>query len=281
MLHKKIRNFLTVICILALGIVFIFPVFLTVIASFIEEGQLALIFDTSNWWKTIFPLKASLSSYDSLFFDFFPFYKLFWNSVLYSVVITIFGLVVGFLAAFSFYYSEFRGKKTLYVIYILLMMMPLQVTILPNYIGLREMNLLNTPYAIILPLVFSPFAVVIMRQYMTGLDRDIIEAGRLETSSIIRILTNIVVPQIKVCISALVLFIFVDSWSMLEQPLLLVKDDKLRTMTSLFSINITEVSVGILLAASVIYLIPVLILYLNFSEQLEEGFALNRLSLRS
>ena len=108
------------------------------------------------------------------------------------------------------------------------MMMPLQVTILPNYIGLRNMNLLNTRYAIILPLIFSPFGVVVLCQYMSGLEDGIIEATRLETNSVIRILITSVVPQIKVCISAVILYVFVDSWSIVEQPLLLIKDEKLK-----------------------------------------------------
>ncbi|NLL72797.1 MAG: carbohydrate ABC transporter permease [Clostridiales bacterium] len=278
MINKKIKYFIITACIILLAIIFILPVFLTIMASFVDEEKINLILGSNTWENMISPAKLSLSSYDQLLFDFFPFYRLFWNSIIYSTLITFFALLVGFLAGFSFYYSKYRGKKVIYIIYILLMMMPLQVTILPNYIGLREMNLLNTPYAIILPLVFSPFGVVILRQYMSGLDVDIIEAARLETSSIIRILIKVVAPQIKVCISAVTLFIFVDSWSIVEQPLLLVKDQKLKTMTTLFS-NTIDVGMDIILAASVIYLIPVLILYCNFSQHLEEGLALGRVSI--
>ncbi len=278
MINKKIKYFIIIACIILLAIIFILPVFLTIMASFVDEEKINLILGSNTWENMISPAKLSLSSYDQLLFDFFPFYRLFWNSIIYSTLITFFALLVGFLAGFSFYYSKYRCKKVIYIIYILLMMMPLQVTILPNYIGLREMNLLNTPYAIILPLVFSPFGVVILRQYMSGLDVDIIEAARLETSSIIRILIKVVAPQIKVCISAVTLFIFVDSWSIVEQPLLLVKDQKLKTMTTLFS-NTIDVGMDIILAASVIYLIPVLILYCNFSQHLEEGLALGRVSI--
>ena len=280
MAGKRVMHLISSICILLLAIIFILPVFLTVIASFADEEQVKLIFGSDTIKNIIAPIKLTLSSYDQLLFDFFPFYTLFWNSVLYSASITFLALFAGFLAAFSFYYSSFRGKKVIYVIYLLLMMMPLQVTILPNYIGLREINLLNTPFAIILPLVFSPFGVIIMRQYMSGLDMDIIEAARLETSSIIRILFKVVVPQIKVCISAVTLFIFVDAWSIVEQPLLLLKDPKLKTMTTLFS-DAKEVGTGIFLAASVMYLIPVLIIYFNFSEQLEEGLASGTVSIRA
>lgn len=279
MAGKKIMRLITIICVLFLATIFILPVFLTVMASFIDEEQIAYIFNSNPSLNILSEIKLALSSYDRLLFDFFPFYKLFWNSVIYSTSITFFALLVGFLAAFSFYYSSFRYKKIIYVIYILLMMMPLQVTILPNYIGLRQLNLLNTPFAIILPLVFSPFGVIIIRQYMSSLDTDIIEAARLETSSIIRILLKVVAPQIRICISAVALFIFVDSWSIVEQPLLLIKDDNLRTMTTLFS-NTEIAGTGIFLAASAIYLIPVLILYISFSELLEEGLASGTVSLR-
>lgn len=153
-----------------LALIFILPVVATAVMSFSSEGT------------------PSLQGYADLLFDCFVFYPMFWNSVLYAAAITIAQLVVIIPCAFGFSQAKFKGKGALFVFYIILMMMPLQVTILPNYIGLRDMGLINTPWGIILPMIFSPFGVVVMRQYMKSIDNSVIEAARLETNSVFRIL---------------------------------------------------------------------------------------------
>lgn len=196
---------------------------------------LALIFALPVAATVVFSFRAgerfSLRGYADLLFDCFVFYPMFWNSVLYAAVITVTQLVVIIPASFGFSQARFRGKGALFVFYIILMMMPLQVTILPNYIGLRDMGLINTPWGIILPMMFSPFGVVVMRQYMKNIDNSVIEATRLETNSVFRVIITGVVPQIRVCVFAVVLFVFADCWNMVEQPMLFLKDDNLKTMS--------------------------------------------------
>lgn len=220
---------------------------------------------------------TGFQGYVDLLFNCFIFYPMFWNSVIYALVITAVQLVIIIPCAFGFSQAKFRGKSALFVFYIVLMMMPLQVTILPNYIGLRDMGLIDTPFAIILPAIFSPFGVVVMNQYMKNIDNSVIEAMRLETNSVIRIMLTAVVPQIRVCIFAVVLFVFADCWNMVEQPMLFLHDDKLKTL-SVFIANSEKFSAEILFPAAVIFMIPVLILYLFFSESLEKGLTLGELS---
>lgn len=242
-----------------LALIFILPVAATVVMSFSSEGT------------------PSLQGYADLLFDCFVFYPMFWNSVLYAAAITIAQLVVIIPCAFGFSQAKFKGKGALFVFYIILMMMPLQVTILPNYIGLRDMGLINTPWGIILPMIFSPFGVVVMRQYMKSIDNSVIEAARLETNSFFRILITSVIPQLRVCIFAVVLFVFADCWNMVEQPMLFLKDDSLKTL-SVFIANAQDYTGAVLFPAAVIFLIPVLILYFFFNENLEKGLTLGDLS---
>lgn len=168
------------------GILFLVPVILTIIGSFLLKGEL------------------SFHKYSELFLECFPFYRMFWN----SVCITIGSIVIAIPAAYAFKFARFRGKNVLYVIYIVIMLMPLQVMVLPNYIGLRDMKLLNSPLAIILPLLFSPLAVVVWHQYMKECDVQMVEAARLETNSCIQIIWHCIVPQIKVCVFAVGLLVF-------------------------------------------------------------------------
>lgn len=242
-----------------LALIFILPVAATVVLSFKSE------------------VGFSLQGYCDLLFDCFVFYPMFWNSVLYAAVITIAQLIVIIPCAFGFSQAKFRGKGVLFIFYIVLMMMPLQVTILPNYIGLRDMGLINTPWGIILPMIFSPFGVVVMHQYMKSIDNSVIEAARLETDSVFRILITSVVPQLRVCIFAVVLFVFADCWNMVEQPMLFLKDDSLKTL-SVFITNAQEYTGAVLFPAAVIFFIPVLILYFFFNENLEKGLTLGDLS---
>lgn len=242
-----------------MGFLFFVPIGATVILSFYQEGAFTI-------W-----------GYGDLLFDCFTFYPMFWNSVLYALLITIGQLLIGVPCAFGFAQARFRGKGLVYLGYIVLMMMPLQVTILPNYIGLRDMGLLNTPQGIIFPLFCSPFGVVVMHQYMQGIDNGMIEAARLETNSIVRIIWMAVVPQLKTCIFAVALFVFADCWNMLEQPLLFLKEDKYRTL-SIFLASTEQYTGNVLFPASVIFMIPVLLLYLFFSEHLEDGLCLGKLS---
>ncbi|MGN1304842.1 MAG: carbohydrate ABC transporter permease [Oscillospiraceae bacterium] len=229
----------------------------------------------------VLPLTATIllsfsngfQGYIDLLFDCFVFYPMFWNSIIYATIITIVQLLVIIPCAFGFSQAKFKGKGILFAFYIVLMMMPLQVTILPNYIGLRDMGLIDTPFGIILPMIFSPFGVVVMHQYMKNIDNSVIEATRLETSSVIRIMLTSVIPQMRVCIFAVVLFTFADCWNMVEQPMLFLKDNCLKTL-SVFITNAQSYTGNVLFPSAVIFMIPVLLLYLFFNENLEKGLTL-------
>ena len=220
---------------------------------------------------------ATLRNFDDLLFNTFVFYPMFWNSVLYAAVITLVQFLVIIPCAFGLSQTKIKGRGIIFVFYIIMMMMPLQVTILPNYIGLRDIGLLNTRLGIILPAIFSPFGVVVMRQYMKGMATSTIEAMRLETNSIIKVIIHTVIPQIRVCIFAVGLFVFADCWNMLEQPLLFL-DDKTRQTLTIFLSGAEQYEGSVLFPAAVIFMIPVLLVYSFFSSSLEKGLTMGDLS---
>lgn len=255
MRSNKIFGMTIRIIVFLMAVVFLIPVLLTVLGSFYTGGSI------------------SLTRYYQLFFNCFPFYTMFWNSVFYSMVITIGTLIIGIPAAFAFKFAQFRGKKILFVIYIVIMMMPLQVMVLPNYIGLRDIGILNTRMAIILPMIFSPFGVVVTHQYMREIDIYTIESARLETNSVFKIMFHCIIPQIKVCIAAVALFVFADTWNMVEQPMLYVDNNNLRTLSALIT-QADNYESGVMLPASVLFLVPILLCYILFHEELKEGLKL-------
>ncbi len=255
MRKKKWVVFLLLAGLLLVGIVFLVPVVLTVTGSFLIDRN------------------VSVAGYRELFLNCFPFYRMFWNSVLYAVSVTVGSILISVPAAYAFKFASFPGKKVLYVLYMVLMMMPLQVMLLPNYIGLRDLKLLNTPYAIILPLLFSPLSVVILHQYMRECDVQVVEAARLETNSCVKIIWHCIVPQIRVCIFAVALLVFAETWNLVEQPLLYLNEDKWRNLSLLFS-EAERYEAEVLLPAAVLFMVPVLLWYLLFHDELKKGLRL-------
>lgn len=255
MRKKRWGGFLLLAGLLLAGIVFLVPVVLTVTGSFLIEQN------------------VSVAGYRELFLNCFPFYRMFWNSVLYAVSVTVGSILISVPAAYAFKFARFPGKRVLYVLYMVLMMMPLQVMLLPNYIGLRDLKLLDTPYAIILPLLFSPLSVVILHQYMRECDVQVVEAARLETNSCVKIIWHCIVPQIRVCIFAVALLVFAETWNLVEQPLLYLNEDKWRNLSILFS-EAERYEAEVLLPAAVLFMVPVLLWYLLFHDELKKGLKL-------
>jgi multiple sugar transport system permease protein len=242
---------------IVLAVLFLVPVVTVFVFSFLDRG-----------------LFFTLRNYDELLFNCFIFYRMFWNSVFYASAITLAQLFVIVPCAFGFVYARFPGKRVLFFFYIALMMMPLQVTLLPNFIGLREMGLIDTRWAILLPAVFSPFGAVVLHQYLLGADSQLVEAIRLDTRSVVKAMFYAVVPQIRVCITAVAFFVFADSWNKLEQLILFVNDEGLRTLTVFLSNRLGIYDPAVMFPAAVIYIIPMLLLYGFFSESLQKGLKL-------
>ena len=253
-MKKKIM----VLFVIILTGIFLFPVFLTLFRSFLY-GDLAGV-GTSC---------LSLVGYYDILVEEAWYLRGFWNSVCYAAVITVLNTAVSVPAAYAFREAGFRGKEALYFFYIILMMMPLQVTMLPNYIGLRDMNLLDTRLALILPGMFTPFGVFLMGQYMRGIDKSTLEAARMETKSIFRSIFYIALPQVKTCVAAMFLFTFAENWNLVEQPQIFLKSGEKQPLSMLLAVQ--NDTMGTLLAGCVIFMVPVVILYLYFHESLEDG----------
>ncbi len=210
-----------------------------------------------------FLVVQSKGGYSALLFDQFQFYPMFWNSIFYALFISIVQIILAAISAFGLTCIKMKGKNVLFLLFIVLIMMPQQVTVLPNFISLRMMGLFNTRAGILLPSIFAPWGIVILFQYMKNMDISIIEAARIETNSLLCVLFQIVFPSIKEYLGVIFLFLFAESYNMLEQPLLFLKDDKLKTL-SVFVSKADEYGENVMLSAAVIYMLPVLFLYLLF-----------------
>lgn len=248
------------------ALTFLFPIILTILHSFTEQT----VTEENFRLNRLFPYGFSLVGYYDLLIEHSPLLRNFWNSVFYAGAISCLNIIVSIPAAYGFSQAMFRGKETLFFFYIMLMMMPLQVTLLPNYIGLRDLKLLDTPLAIVLPAVFAPFSVFLMTQYMKGMEQSFVEAALLETKSVFRIMIQMIIPQLRTCIFAVFVFVFAEYWNMVEQSNIYLRKDSLKPLSGFLAIG-EGLTTSEVLAGSVIFMTPIVILYLYFHDSLESG----------
>lgn len=194
----------------------------------------------------------------------------FWNSVVLVVPIVVFQLAVASLAAYSFTRYRGRFREVIFFLYIVLMLMPYQVTLVPNYLVSEKLGLLDTRWAIILPGVFAPFSVFLLTKYMRRIPNAYIEAAKLDGAGEWQIFFKIALPMCKGALYSVAILVFIDYWNMVEQPLILLSDDEMRPL-SVFLSNINSGEVGVAFAVATIYMVPTLLLFLHGEEYLVEG----------
>lgn len=207
-----------------------------------------------------------------LFFDSPEFFQMFWNSVKISVGIVGGQLVFGMPAAWGLACYSFRGRKILYLLCIVLMMMPFQVTMLSEYLVLDKLHLLDTLAAVILPGMFSTFSVFVMYRFFRSIPGSILEAARIDGAGEWQIFLKIGLPLGSSGILSAVILSFLECWSMLEQPLTFLQTKSFWPL-SLFLPEIQAGNAGVSLCASLIALLPAVLIFLSGQDYLEQGIA--------
>ncbi|MFC9712079.1 carbohydrate ABC transporter permease [Paenibacillus sp. NPDC056933] len=257
------------------------PVVLTVVNSLMTKREINANYgmlgktDTSLFVNLKWiPDWVSFQQYKEVLISSPQFLHLFWNSVYMVVPIIVGQTIVATLAAFAFGKLRFRGREALFFIYLMTMLMPFQVTLVPNYLMADRLGLLNHPSSIILPGVFGAFGVFLLRQFMLHIHSSFIEAAKMDGAGIMRILVSIALPMVKPGIAALVVLLFVDYWNMVEQPLIFLQDAAMQPL-SVFLSRIQEDQLGVSFAVSVVYMMPMVLLFLSAERYFIEGIQLS------
>ena len=160
---------------------------------------------------------------------------------------------------------------------IMLMLLPFQVTMVPNVLTLRRLGLLNTVWSIILPTVFSPFYIFLLRQFMVGLPKELIEAAQIDGSGTFRSFIHVVIPVCRPILGAAAALSFADCWNLVEQPLTyLTQRADLMPLSVMFN-QLTENSSGVEFAGAALYILPALFIYLYFQQDILMGVQLTEL----
>ena len=288
-LAKKQQKVLTVIMTffaLIAAAAFLMPTVLTIANSFMSSTEISAnygsVFATTETGGKTFisekvnlkfiPDMVSFSQYYTVLFKSPDYLLKFWNSVILVVPIVIFQLAVAALASYGFARLKGRLKEIIFFVYIIVMLMPYQVTLVPNYLVSDALGILNTRWAIILPAVFTPFSVFLLSKIMRRIPESFIEAAKLDGAGELQIFLYIALPLCKSVMYSVAILVFIDYWNMVEQPLILLSDQNMYPL-SVFLSKINSGEIGLAFAVATIYMIPTLLMFLYGEDYLVEGIA--------
>ncbi len=277
--------FVTLVAIM-FAFVFLMPIIFTMTNSFMSASEISAnygsIFATTEKGGKVFVSKTvnlklipdmiTFSQYYTVLFKSPEYLLKFWNSVAYVAPIVVVQLIIAILASYGFARYDGKIKRVIFFAYIIIMLMPYQVTLVPNFLVSKALGIYGTAWAILLPGFFSPFAVYLLTKFMKRIPTEVMEAASIDGANEWMIFTRICTPLSKGGIASIAILVFFDYWNMVEQPLILLPDsDKHPLSVFLSKINTGEISLAF--AVAVIYLIPPLLIFLYGEEYLVEGIS--------
>lgn len=261
-------------------IIYMAPLIITFTNSFMSSKEVERNYGIS-WSEekeyvdiNIIPDKVTLSQYAELLFDSPVYLNMFWNSVKITVPIVLGQIIVSTLAAYAFTVLKFKGKEVLFFLYIIVMLLPLQVTLMPNYIVADWFDITDSYLAIILPGIFNPFGVFLLRQFMKSMPDAYMEAAQIDGAGHGRIFLSIIIPMIKPGIAATAMLTLLDYWNLVDQAIIFIQDSEKQPLST-FLAQINNGDIGLAFAGSCFYAVPMLLALLYGQEHLKQGIAIS------
>ena len=277
--HVISRALLTLV-----ALIILLPVLLTALYSFFSPEEIKAFmetrgnYDASVWMEIkLAPRVFSLSQYYNILIEDVSVLRLLCNSAMYTAAILLGQALVIPAMAYALSRFKFRGRDAIFFIVIMLMLLPFQVTMVPNVLTLRAMGLLNTAWAVILPTCFAPFYIFLVRQFMVGLPRELLEAAEVDGAGTFRCFIHVALPVCRPILGAAVALSFADCWNLVEQPLTyLAGQTQLMPLSVMFN-QLTENPSGVEFAGAALYILPALLIYLYFQKDILSGIQLTEL----
>lgn len=216
---------------------------------------------------------VSLQPYYDVFWA-TPQYTLrFWRSLGMCMAVCLGQLFVSILAGFAFAKCRFKGRDTLFYLLLILMVLPIQVTLVPNYLVLDSFHLLNTYAALILPSIFVPLGTFILRQSFASIPDAVVDAAMIDGCSVAQLIARIAVPMNWSGVVCVLLLSFLDAWNMVEQPIAYLKDMH-RYPISVALAYVPPVDATVQLVCCILVVLPCLFFFTFFNRELVEGITL-------
>jgi multiple sugar transport system permease protein len=268
---------LVIICALTL-----LPLILTFLYSFFPMSEMKAFLATRNSYdQTRFmdillaPSIVSLRQYYDLLIDKPVYLSLFMNSVKYTVAILAGQIIFIPTLAYALSRFRFRGREAIFFMVMMLMLLPFQVTMAPSVLTMRTLGLMNTPWAVILPMMFAPFYIFLMRQFMVGIPPDMIEAALIDGAGTVRSFFHVILPLSKPILGAAAALSFADCWNMVEQPLIYLANQQNAMPLSVMFNSLSSSEQGVIFASAALYIMPALLIYSYFQEDILLGIQLS------
>jgi len=269
--HKKavIGKIIIYVILIVIAAMMLIP-FLWMLSASIKSDREVFRMDPFVW----IPEVPKWSNYSGIWTK-IPFLKFVENTVFLTIVVTILQLLTSSFAAYSFAKLEFKHKNKLFLAYIATIAMPWQVYMVPQFIMMRKMGLNDKLLAIICLQAFSAFGVFMMRQFYSDIPDELCEAARIDGMSEYKIYAKIMLPLSKPALSTLTIFTFVATWNDYLGPLIYLKSQEKKTIQLGLKMFISQYSsdYGLIMAGSVLSLIPVIIMFLILQKYFVEGVA--------
>lgn len=278
MVKRKIRALLIRIVLAALLIFMVMPLIMLCTNSLMGKQELmetcgAVLSDYGTKTRfSLFPQYPTLQAYVRLLLDSPEYFKAFWNSAILSVGVLAGQLLITVPAAWAFARFEFPGKSAVRFLYILLLLLPFQVTMVSGYLVLDTLKLLDTYLAVILPGVFSALPMFILSKSFAAIPKETIEAAKIDGAGNFCIFARIGIPLGMPGIFSVLVLGFLEYWNAVEQPLTYFKTETLKPLSLYLPMMVKE-EIRSAFAASIITLLPAVLLFLCGRESLEKGIA--------
>jgi ABC-type glycerol-3-phosphate transport system permease component len=263
-----VKKVLMYVALTIAAITFIYPFIWMIGASLAPEHELGRM--------TIWPVNPGFQNFKAMF-EKIPIGRSLINSLLVAIFTTSLVLTTGSLVGYALAKMHFKGRQLIFYIIVFTMSLPFQVTLIPNYITMINLRLVDTYLALIIPFAVSAFAILMFRQAFQGLPQALIDAARLDGCSETGIIFRILWPNIKPTVVTVAILTFIGSWNEVLWPLIVVRNENLMTMpqlVTLFSVGgRADSQLGVKIAAAVLLALPVMIAFLFFQKHFIQSMA--------
>lgn len=252
----------------AAAVTFIYPFIWMIGAS------LAPLHEIGN--MTLWPSHPSLENFKTMISK-IPIGRSLINSLLVAVFTTSLVMITGSTVGYALAKMQFKGRQLIFYVIVFTMSLPFQITLIPNYITMVNLHLVDTFFALIIPFAVSAFAILMFRQAFQGLPQALIDAARLDGCSEMGIIFRILWPNIKPTLVTVVILSFIGSWNEVLWPLIVIRNEQLMTMPQLVTLFATggraDSQLGVKIAAAVLLALPVMIAFLFFQKHFIQSMA--------
>ena len=222
----------------------------------------------------LIPENPSLSAYAELL-QRLPFVQIVLNSLILAVLTTVFQLATSSLAAYVFSRMPFKGRNAVFAVYLATMMVPLQVLVVPLFVEMKSLGLINTYLGVLLPGIASAFGVFLLRQAMNTIPPDLDQAATLDGAGHFRIFGLIILPLVRPAVATLTVFAFLNSWNSFLWPLIILRTPGMKTLPVALAGLQGQYTTqwDIVMAGSVVSVLPMLALYIFTQKYIIQGVA--------